>query len=63
MTPPSILHRSDRSTPVTGLEKWELIALLWFAFFLNQGDRQIYNVVLRTDMNREVLSIRCTKHG
>ena len=26
--------------------KWGLIALLWFAFFLNQGDRQIYNVVL-----------------
>lgn len=26
--------------------KWELIVLLWFAFFLNQADRQIYNVVL-----------------
>ncbi|MEO1011545.1 MAG: MFS transporter [Bacteroidota bacterium] len=26
--------------------RWELIALLWFAFFLNQGDRQIYNVVM-----------------
>ena len=26
--------------------KWELVALLWIAFFLNQGDRQIYNVVL-----------------
>jgi MFS family permease len=26
--------------------RWELIGLLWFAFFLNQGDRQIYSVVL-----------------
>ena len=26
--------------------KWEVIVLLWFAFFLNQGDRQIYNSVL-----------------
>lgn len=38
------------ATPVGGrgwlAPKWELILLLWFAFFLNQGDRQIYNVVL-----------------
>lgn len=26
--------------------KWELITLLWFAFFFNQADRQIFNVVL-----------------
>lgn len=26
--------------------KWELILLLWFAFFFNQADRQAYNVVL-----------------
>lgn len=26
--------------------KWELVIMLWFAYFLNQGDRQIYNVVL-----------------
>jgi len=26
--------------------KWELIVLLWIAFFLNQADRQVYNVVL-----------------
>jgi sugar phosphate permease len=26
--------------------KWELIILLWFAFFFNQADRQSYNVVL-----------------
>ncbi len=26
--------------------KWELIILLWFAFFFNQADRQIFNIVL-----------------
>ncbi len=26
--------------------KWELIVLLWMAFFINQADRQIFNVVL-----------------
>ncbi|MCE5345520.1 MAG: MFS transporter [Bacteroidales bacterium] len=26
--------------------KWELVLLLWFAFFFNQADRQIFNVVL-----------------
>ena len=26
--------------------KWELIILLWLAFFFNQADRQIFNVVL-----------------
>jgi len=26
--------------------KWELIVLLWLAFFFNQADRQVYNVVL-----------------
>ena len=26
--------------------KWELIIMFWFAYFLNQGDRQIYNVVI-----------------
>ncbi len=34
--------------------KWELILLLWLAFFFNQADRQIFNVVLpsiRTELN------------
>lgn len=34
--------------------KWELILLLWFAFFFHQADRQIFNVVLpaiRDDLN------------
>ncbi len=26
--------------------KWEMIILLWLAFFLNQGDRQVFNSVL-----------------
>ncbi len=26
--------------------KWELLGILWVAYFLNQGDRQIYNAVL-----------------
>ncbi len=33
--------------------KWELVGLLWVAFFLNQADRQIFNVVLsliKTDL-------------
>lgn len=34
--------------------KWELIILLWLAFFFNQADRQIFNVVLpsiRSELN------------
>ena len=34
--------------------KWELVVLLWLAFFFNQADRQIFNVVLpmiRDDLN------------
>ena len=26
--------------------KWEVLALLWMAFLLNQGDRQVFNSVL-----------------
>lgn len=26
--------------------KWEIVILLWFAYFLNQGDRQVFNTVL-----------------
>lgn len=34
--------------------KWEMILLLWLAFFFNQADRQIFNVVLpaiRSELN------------
>ena len=30
----------------SGGYKWRLVALLWIAFFLHQGDRQIFNAVL-----------------
>ena len=26
--------------------KWEVTALIWVAYFLNQADRQVFNVVL-----------------
>lgn len=42
--------RSNKYLPY----KWELIVLLWFAFFFHQADRQIFNVVLpaiRDDLN------------
>ena len=29
-----------------GSYKWEVLVLLWIAFFLNQADRQVFNVVL-----------------
>lgn len=36
--------REHRNIPKT--YKWELLVLLWFAYFLNQGDRQIFSAVL-----------------
>lgn len=35
--------------------KWELLVLLWFAFFFNQADRQIFSVVI--PLVREDLSL------
>lgn len=40
--------------------KWEVLALLWIAFFLNQADRQVFNVVLpliKTDLHLTDLQI------
>ena len=40
--------------------KWEVLALLWIAFFLNQADRQAFNVVLpliRDDLHLTDLQI------
>ncbi len=40
--------------------KWELVGYLWLAYFLNQADRQIYNVLLpdiRADMG--LTDIQC----
>ncbi len=48
-----ILKTKQKSTSLIPY-KWELIILLWFAFFFNQADRQIFNVVLpaiRSDLN------------
>ena len=46
-TSPSDASRSP-SSPAGGPRayKWELILLLWGAFFLNQGDRQVFNSVI-----------------
>ena len=32
--------------PASRWLRWEIVALLWFAFFLNQADRQIFGVTL-----------------
>ncbi len=40
--------------------KWEVLALLWIAYFLNQADRQVFNVVLpllKTDLQLTDLQI------
>ena len=41
------------TSPIPKTYKWELLVLLWVAYFLNQGDRQIFSAVLpliKTDM-------------
>lgn len=39
------MHKNKKM--ITGKRyKWEVLFLLWIAFFLNQADRQIFNVVL-----------------
>lgn len=41
--------------------KWELILMLWFAFFLNQGDRQVYGAIIE-DIQR-ALDLTGTEAG
>lgn len=41
-----MIPASVRSAERALAYRWELIALLWCAFFVNQGDRQVYNIVL-----------------
>ena len=41
--------------------KWEVLALLWMAYLLNQADRQVFNTVI-TDIQRD-LSISDTQVG
>ena len=38
--------RAEPTAPAFARYKWELVLLMFFAQFLNQGDRQIYNAVL-----------------
>lgn len=40
------LCSADQTKSVSSKYKWELLALLWVAFFLNQADRQIFSVVM-----------------
>lgn len=48
-----ICQKTNASTPMKtkqekepGWVKWEVLLLLWMAFLLNQGDRQVFNSVL-----------------
>ena len=41
--------------------KWEVLVLLWFAFLLNQADRQVFNVVL--PLIRDDLQLTDTQVG
>jgi MFS family permease len=38
--------KNDKVTTIPKTYKWELLVLLWIAYFLNQGDRQIFSAVL-----------------
>lgn len=40
------LNETTITSGVSRTYKWELLVLLWIAFFLNQADRQIFSVVL-----------------
>ncbi len=52
--PEPVFSPTDTSTSRrTAIYPWELLVLLWLAFFFNQADRQIFNVVLpliKTDL-------------
>ena len=41
--------------------KWEVLALLWFAFLLNQADRQVFNIVM--PLIKEDLQLTDTQIG
>lgn len=44
-----------------GLYKWEVLLLLWMAYLLNQGDRQVFNTVLPAI--RDALNLTDTSVG
>lgn len=43
---PDVTAAGPPPLPPASAYKWELLALLWIAFFLHQGDRQIYNSII-----------------
>jgi MFS family permease len=43
---PELAPGTDRGRRLWLPYRWELILLLWLAYFFNQADRQVYNVVL-----------------
>lgn len=49
-SPPGVVSPQPSAALSTAVRppkyRWELLALLWLAFFLNQADRQIFSVVL-----------------
>lgn len=49
------------TTASTGWYKWEVLLLLWMAYLLNQGDRQVFNTVLPAI--RDALSLTDTSVG
>jgi len=42
----TITHNQERMIKKSFGATWELLIILWFAYFLNQADRQIFNVTL-----------------
>lgn len=41
-----LFSRFEQYPKKSGSYKWEVLVLLWVAFFVNQADRQVFNVVL-----------------
>lgn len=39
------MNTESNSNPIPRYYKWYMLIFLWFAFFLNQGDRQLFNNV------------------
>lgn len=40
------MRRKSTAEPSAGSSKWEIVILLWFAYFLNQADRKIFGITL-----------------
>ena len=40
------MNTESNSNPIPRYYKWYMLIFLWLAFFLNQGDRQLFNNVL-----------------